>query len=595
VDRSAASTLLIPLLQAQLLSILLVVVDYLYDFGLFLLPGFALAAFAPVHKSLKGAAQSLIFIISAGATLGYISFWIFFANRPAGRIFTVIVYCLSVSLLFAIWRTGSSSLIVATVRNVRIPLTYATLAGCFYLCLFFLFTDPIYSGAQLAGQRFFHELRPGDNLIPQIFADKLLLAQPLKPFCCGDWLSSDRPPLQSGIFLLERPLHIVHNEALDYEILSVSLQSLWICAVGCLLSSLGTPALRIRQTWGFLIFSGFLFYNSVYTWPKLLAAAFVLFILSILLDSIRSKQPLTQTSFFLSASCLGLALMSHPGSIFSLAIFLVFLIRERNLLSFRGLVLAAVVLALFTVPWTACQKFVDPPGNRLFKMHIAGVIPVDARSAWQALSDAYSTNTLKQIGSNKLSNILLLAGRHPLDTFGVTVLFNDAAKEQSRIAQREWIWNAVGLMNFGWLAWVIVVLRRKRGTLPIPYSGWLIAASLANLVLWSLVMFGADATVTTHSSYADILLLMVGLTGFMLTFPAILRYTLIGLQIFNLCVVWVWSYPSMTAPETGDGVLQWPTLLIGGSLMTILFWKLNLPNDPNDKSTSLGQTAASRS
>ncbi len=145
---------------------------------------------------------------------------------------------------------------------------------------FSLFSNPFDSGADVANLRFFDSARPGDNLIPLFFAEKIYAHQPVSPICCGDWLSSDRPPLQAGIFLLQRPLRLLGSVGLQYQLVGTVLQCLWICGVWTLLRALEAPAQRIRQVLGFLIFSGFLFYNSVYVWPKLLAATLVLFVLA---------------------------------------------------------------------------------------------------------------------------------------------------------------------------------------------------------------------------------------------------------------------------------------------------------------------------
>jgi hypothetical protein len=45
--------------------------------------------------------------------------------------------------------------------------------------------------------------------------------------------------------------------------------------------------------------------------------------------------------------------------------------------------------AVIVAPWQCYQKFVDPPGNRLLKWHIAGVIPIDDRGFFATLIDSY--------------------------------------------------------------------------------------------------------------------------------------------------------------------------------------------------------------
>ena len=377
-------------------------------------------------------------------------------------------------------------------------------------------------------------------------------------------------------------MHVIGNKELDYELLSVGLQCLWICGAWCLLTSLGVPRRHHLRSLIFLVFSGFLFYNSVYTWPKLLAAACMLFIFSIVIDVIRNRNPITYFQTVLAAMCLGLSLMAHPGSAFSLAaLALIFFSRFRGLFPYRRLLIGLLVLMAYVLPWTAYQKFVDPPGNRLIKMHIAGEYDIDSRSAWRGIRDAYKDHTVIQIIRFKLSNIALLIGRKPLDTFGIAdwsllsgLHVDRHSAENSRIAQREWIWNAVGLLNVGWLAGLFIVSRRRKEQLAIPLSGWLIAAALINLAFWSLITFGPNETVTTHSSYADIILLSVGLLGFLLTTSQLVYFSLLALQIFNFFVIWVWS-PSSSSGSASDVIassLQFPFLLVGGLVTVAMIW-----------------------
>ncbi len=563
--------------RQQLPSAVLTVLLFLFDFALFLLPGFVLASVSASGKRLA-ALQIVVLIVAASATLGLFSFWAFFFSKLLGRIFSFSVYIASAGVLLS--PLCRRTAIIAVAKSTAKPFLYAAVAGVCYLCFLFLFVDPVASGADYANQRFFDQIRPGDNIIPFFFAEKLYARQPLRPFCCGDWLSSDRPPLQTGIFLLQRTLRFVGTVRLHYELIAAALQCLWICGVWCLLTSFGTPAIRIRQALGLLIFSGFLFYNSVYAWPKLLAAACVLFIASILIDAIRRGGRLSFFEASLSAACVGLALMAHPGSIFSLPAIAVGVVRFRRTFSIRQLVLAACIVSVYGVPWIMYQKIVDPPGNRLVKMHLAGDPDIDKRSTWRAIVDAYTGRTAKDIIAFKLSNVLTLEGHQPLDTFGLEAVtltgkvgIDRMAAEQSRIAQREWIWNAVGVLNLGWLAWLMFLLRRKQASAAIAYSGWMIAAALGNCLVWSLATFGPNATVTTHSSYADILLLSVGLIGFVLTLPRVFQAAIFSLQVFNLLVIWVWSpHQSFVfgSSQLAGPVLQWPLLLVGGLLALAL-------------------------
>ena len=243
---------------SQLPHAVLVLFLFLLDFGLFLLPGFAVALSLFARRQMT-ALLTIVTVVASSASFGYVAFWAFFLSRTLGQCFCAAVYIIAllqiVRSLFRDRRVGT------LLRLLRTPLLYTGLTGLLYTSLLFSFSDPVASREFLAGQRFFREARSGDNLIPLILADRIYGHRALRPFCCGDWLSSDRPPLQSGIFLLERPLRVLAGTGLHYQALSTGLQCLWVCGVWCLLVALGTEQPCIRLAIMFLSFSGFLFYK----------------------------------------------------------------------------------------------------------------------------------------------------------------------------------------------------------------------------------------------------------------------------------------------------------------------------------------------
>jgi hypothetical protein len=515
----------------------------------------------------------VIIVIVTGAALGYLAFWAFFFLKLLGKIFCYGAYALSATVLFSSVR--SKFALKATAKQVAEPLLYTTLAGLCYLCFFFLFVDPAQASIY-ASERFFVEIFPGDNVIPHILAEKIYSREPVRPFCCGDWLSSDRPPLEAGIVLLERLFPLTKNIDLRYELLTSGIQCFWICGVWCLLKALDTPVRRIRQVLGFLTFSGFLFFNSVYTWPKLLAAAMLMFVMAILFQVLRTRQVMTNLEALIAATCLGLALMSHPGCAFSLAGVVILPLWFRRLFPLKRFALAAAVVLAFYLPWSAYQKYVDPPGNRLLKIHLAGVLAIDSRSIWATLRDSYREHTMGEIIRYKWSNVAFLGGRKLFDSYGLSALrlqgglhVDAAATEISRIAQREFIWNAVGIANLGWLAIPVVLLGARRKQFAMPFSGWLIGLAIVNFIFWSFITFGPNETITAHSSYMDIILVSVGLLGFVLALPRFVYVSVLVLQLFNFFVVWVWSLPARIAPPV---LIQVPLLALGIGVMAVLLW-----------------------
>lgn len=527
---------------------------------LFLLPGLAVASIILRKRQCAGI-DALIVTIAASATCGYLAFWIYFADKTTGEAFSYGAMAASIAVLgFTVRRKYPRFFLNS---DWAVPLSLAFCLGLFYLSLLYLFVNPVKAGVDVANVRFFWDTRAGDNIIPFIFAERIFDRAPIRPFCCGDWLSSDRPPLQAGIFLLQRPLRIAGNTGLQYQVLGTMLQCLWACGVWSSLRTLGANARRITQAVGLLAFSGFVFYNNVYVWPKLLAATFILFVFSLLTRAVLAGRSLTRFEVTLAATCFVLALLAHPGSAFSVPVIIVLLIwRRRNLVSVRNAALAVVIVLAGFVPWTLYQRFYDPPGNRLLKMHLAGVIPTDDRGAIQTLRDSYGQLSARSLVRNKWENVTMLIGKDPFAISG----------DGARVAQREYIWSAIGVLNLGWIAAAISLFRRRQSA-HLPHARVMIAAALINLLAWCTVMFGPAQTFTEHGSYADILLLSLGLIGFLLIAPRWILMALLAMQAINLVLVWVIFRPISFVLPTRAVVapsLQWPMLalavVVGGAL-----------------------------
>jgi len=544
---------------------------------LFLLPGWAITGTIARRGQLR-LIHAAPLSIASSATMGYLAFWIYFGNKVLGEIFSYAVAAASIAVLAVTIKRSRQVRDLA--RKVARPLVYMFVTGVCYSCFFFLFSNPFAARVDLANVRFFQQVRPGDNLIPFFFAEKIYDRQrPLSPICCGDWLSSDRPPLQAGIFLLQRPLRIFGNTGLHYQLLGTALQCLWICGAWVLLQALGASERRVRQVLGLLVFSGFIFYNSVYTWPKLLAAAFILFTVGILWDSSKDRG-LTLFEAGLGSLCFALALMAHPGCVFSAPGLLLIFIWRRRRLAVRSCAWALLAIAAFAAPWLAYQRFYDPPGNRLPKMHLAGVMEIDSRSTWQAIRNAYASQSWAAIVRYKLENLRELIGPAPEKGAALDLIRLDAGDfhsrnwEASRVAQREYIWNAIGILNLGWIGGLALLLRKNKRSETFG-SGLLVTMAVVDLIVWSVVLFGPAQTFTEHSSYADILFLSIGLVGFLLSIHPLAGAVLLILELLNFFIVWVWVRP-LPLVLAGNRILgphlQLPMLIAGLICTAGLLW-----------------------
>ena len=93
-------------------------------------------------------------------------------------------------------------------RGPRPPGWFAPLSATVALALLVIATLYLYGGSQspqgVPAGRLEAWTLPDDNQIPEAFADKIYHGEPLRPFLL-DWLTSDRPPLQTGYLMISRP------------------------------------------------------------------------------------------------------------------------------------------------------------------------------------------------------------------------------------------------------------------------------------------------------------------------------------------------------------------------------------------------------
>jgi hypothetical protein len=102
----------------------------------------------------------------------------------------------------------------------------------------------------------------------------------------------------------------------------------------------------------------------------------------------------------------------------------------------------------------------------------------------------------------------------------------------------------------------------------------LIIAAIVNLLFWCVLDFGPGETFTTHSSYADLFLLEIGLGGWIVALPAGVALVILGLQVFSLFAVWV-LYPPVQF-FSSPAVMNAPFLvaaLLSACCLLVLFFR----------------------
>lgn len=203
---------------------------------------------------------------------------------------------------------------------------------------------------------------PPDNVIPLLFGEGLRAGDVPSPLL-GDWLSSDRPPLLSGIYLFGA----ASLSEWGYQGVAQASQLMVVPTSYWLARRVGGPVLTSIAAASIVGTSPLVLVNSIYVWPKLLAAAFVLTSIGLVL----SERSRLEKSLF--ALLMSFAILSHGGVLFSILGVLLWIIVNRAREAVQ-LVPYAALSALVLVPWVGYQRLVDPPGNRLLRWHLAATM-----------------------------------------------------------------------------------------------------------------------------------------------------------------------------------------------------------------------------
>ena len=547
---------------------------------LFLLPGIAAAWLIDRRHNLDPLRfVCLTFVASAAA--GYLAFWVYLYSAKAGKELSKAL--VAVSLTAFLYAALTRRLNFKLLREVAICAFLMAITTTLCTAVGFLYEHSEDAGMQ-AEDRFADPL-PIDNIIPYVFADKLYRSVPVRPFLMEGWQSSDRPPLQTGITLLQFPIWDNATRELRYQILGTFLQSMWIAAAWILLRLIGASKRTIVVVLALCLFSQFFVVNTFFVWPKLLCAAFFILGLCALRFVPGTIERAGPFDVALAGAAISLALLSHGGAAFSVIALAFVLLITRQLPSLRSMVAGFAMMLVFMVPWIGYQKLYNPPGNRLLKMHLAGDPTLDPMSFGEALKDAYTKPGISQILKNKIENGKILFGqRLPWESLRQPV----AAGAPRWRPLLDWykagaffyVFQSPGLLDIGLLVLLVARIRAvKSGVSPVlTQIGRLFLLFFASMLVWCLLMYGPGATQIHQGSFADMVLLFVVLATSIAVVTPRLANAVLFLQV--LVVFPMVSLSEASLRPAGDVVWSGgldPVMagLLGLTLVTAAFigWK----------------------
>jgi hypothetical protein len=528
-------------------------------------PGVA-AALLATRRGVRDLPVTLGIALAASGVSALLAFWAYYASPTVGQAWDFLLLAGSIGLVVWLWRTGG--LERRWLVPLAVPLGLWVLGTGFVVFLGFLHGG-IDHAIPMSALRFSGQL-PSDNDIPRFYTEWFAAhghtnPPPVYP---PDWLMSDRPPLQIGYALAQRGFMPTERE-LHYEILSAGIQGLWIVGMWAVL-----VAARLRPlTRGLAMFAAMVsdvaILHGFFVWPKLIAAAFLLAALAIVISPAWSRERRDVRVGALIGALLALAMLAHGSSVFG-AIPLALLAAYRGFPSWRWIAAAAIGGALLLVPWSAYQHYADPPGNRLLKWQLGGDIALDSKGTLEAIEDGYSEAGFEGTLENKEDNLGEIVGwPRTGDEFEVAIDSLDAGKPGLAAAAVRGVrffslLPFLGLLLIAPVAMLVGRRRSDRDEADWRFALLCFAFFGIACLFWGLLLFGApDSRATIHvGSLAVPLLAVVGCVAGLRSLYPRLAAAVVAANVLMVLALYV---PALT-PEPGSSYSPLTALLTAACL-----------------------------
>jgi hypothetical protein len=521
----------------------------LQELVLIALPAIAAAWFAASRGMRSQVLLIAVALVASGAA-AMLVFWGFYATPEFGKTLAFLIELGSAAGIVALWFGGKGR---AEMRELVTPLALWALASFFVVYLGYLHG---WGGdaMSLAGSRFSHGL-PNDNVLPETFSDWYWVnGHHGVPPEVSTWLASDRPPLQIGYILQVRPFGWDHTST-HYEMLGVALQQLWIFGAWALLRAAGLG----RRARGLAMIaatvSDIAILHGFYTWPKLIAAAFVLAAAAMVFSPEWKRWVRDPRAAVLFAALCALGMLGHGSSAFLLIPLLVFA-AIRGLPDWRWLAVAVASAFILYAPWQAYQHWGDPPGNRLVKWQLGGVAEITDKGVLSTIVDGYREEGLGGTLHNKWENIEAIVGIGEIRAITEEMQGPESTDDLPRtVEDLRWVrflalLPCIGLLLLGPLAMAVRAVRERAGPRSPEWrfaiSGGLLA--LVTAVFWLLVMFGnSNSVAILHQGSLAVPVLAI--CACVAAAYAASRWFATALVAVNALFVLVLYVPSIKPPE----------------------------------------------
>ena len=468
-------------------------------------PGVALLSVVARYRALGPAtAFGLLLTGSGGAAMA--GFWAWYASPHFGRQFDVALGLVSVATIALFGRRGD-----LRAAGLSVPLLLALAIGLAFTGLAFIQGNGTAEHAvSLISSRYW---RTRDNTLPLLLATRVAAHARLSGHLVGDWLYSDRPPLQSGFALLQWPLWRAYDRQAAYQLFATGLSASWLPALWVVLRVRGVGQWRTLVVVLATALSGFVFLNVLYVWPKMLAGTLALAALAIVLS--RDPADRRLTSGIVAVALVTFSLLAHGGTAFAVLALIPFAWRLRHLVTARAVAAGGAVLLAGYLPWALYQHFVDPPGDRLLKWMLAGMPDVGPQGFLSTVVRQYHLLSVHELLADKADNVAaLVANPAAWKVQGAEPAWASGFLGYARIAQVDDLLPAAGLLLLGAVALLFPSARRA-----LAPAAPLAAFTAIAVALWVLLLWGGDRMTTiNHQGAYAVTVLFIALCALAVTY-----------------------------------------------------------------------------
>lgn len=229
-----------------------VVVVYVGTCVLAITPGIALLSVV-ARRHPVGPATGLGLLFAGMGCSAMIGFWSWYVDPDLGRVLAAAILFGSIAINFRYCHRGDLHRL-----DLATPLALVLIIGLAYTGLAFIQGGFLGDTWHAVAIRFWED---PSNDIPFLLASRVAADQSLHGYLLTGWLSSDRPPLQSGFTLLMWPLW--GSRQPSYQMLSTALQLMWLPAIWVLLRVRGYSSQRILVVCLATALTGVVFVNSI--------------------------------------------------------------------------------------------------------------------------------------------------------------------------------------------------------------------------------------------------------------------------------------------------------------------------------------------